>query len=160
MNSIPVCHLCLEPLSNFVCPDCLYRAVQQWIWRFKPELVGRFRDFHKGFTDTLVSEKTAFCVACKRDYYHMVCPYDYIKEAHAWLEDHLTEEKLGEFLRIFSMGFQRMERHLEQGVFYANGRPVQQTMEKTDIGICENCENFSEDLRRDAYSRMVCERCR
>ncbi len=160
MNNIPVCRLCLEPLSDFICPGCLYRAIQQWLWKCGPGLIERFRDFHTKFTETLVSDKTAFCVVCKREYYHMVCPYDYIKEVHAWLEDYLGEEGLVEFLSIFSIGFRRMERHLESRAFYRNRGPLQQNRREPDTGICENCENFSDSLKRDASNRLVCGRCR
>lgn len=160
MNNIPVCKLCLEPLSNFLCPDCLYSAIQQWVWRYKPGLIERFSDFHKKFLRTLISERTAFCVACKREYYHMICPYDYIKEVHAWLSDFLPEKTIKEFLMIFSMGFKRMDRHLEHRFFYRNGRPQMQTCERPDTGICESCENFSDNLMRDASDHLVCEKCR
>ena len=160
MNNIPMCKLGLEPLSNFICPHCLYRSVQQWLWRFKPSIIEGFMDFHRKFTETIVSDKTAFCVSCKRDYYHMVCPYDYIKEVHAWLEGHLNEKRLKEFLRIFSLGFRKIERHLERGFFYRNHGPLQKNHRTDDIGICENCENFSDNLRRDASNRIVCEKCR
>jgi hypothetical protein len=75
--------ICLEPVSNFICPDCLYKAVQQWLWKFGPELIEKFSDFHKSFVETIVSHKTAICITCKREYYHMVCPYDYIREVHS-----------------------------------------------------------------------------
>lgn len=90
----------------------------------------------------------------------MVCPYDYLKEVYAWLENYLTENKLKEFLRIFSMGFRKMEKSLERRYFYRNSGPSQQIKERADVGICENCENFSDNLRRDGTNRHVCENCR
>ncbi|MBN2331452.1 MAG: hypothetical protein JXC85_06565 [Candidatus Aenigmarchaeota archaeon] len=160
MNGIPVCKLCLEPISNFICPDCLYKSVQQWIWRSEPSLIRRFRDFHVRFIETLVSQKTSICVACKQEYYHMICPYDYLKEVYAWLEDSLPADKLREFLRIFSMGFKKTEINLESRFFYRNHGPAIQTWEKGDTGICELCENYSDDLKRDSSNRYVCEQCR
>ncbi len=160
MRSVPVCKLCLEPISNFICPACLYRSVQQWIWRCEPSLIRKFRDFHTRFVDTLVSHKTSFCVSCKHEYYHMICPYDYLKEVYAWLEEYLDEDKLKEFLQIFSMGFKKIERNLERKFFYRNHGPAPEGREKGDFGICELCENFSDDLRRNASNLMVCEDCR
>jgi hypothetical protein len=160
MDNIPVCKLCLEPISNFICPGCLYKSVQQWIWRREPRLVRRFRRFHERFIETLVSQKTAICVACRKEYYHMICPYDYLKEVYAWMEDFLQPEKLKEFLRIFSMGFKKMERNMDRKFFYRNHGPALHGSERAEIGICELCENFSEDLRRDASNRIVCEHCR
>ena len=160
MNSMPVCKLCLEPISNFICPSCLYKSVQQWIWRSEPSLIRKFRDFHIGFTETLVSQRTSLCVVCKNEYYHMICPYDYLKEVYAWLEDFLPESKLKEFLQIFSMGFKKIERNLERKYFYRNHGPAQHTCENGDTGICELCENYSDDLKRDASNRYICEDCR
>ncbi len=160
MNNMPVCKLCLEPISNFICPACLYKSVQQWIWRSEPSMIRKFRDFHIRFTDTLVSQKTSLCVACKNEYYHMICPYDYLKEVYVWLEDFLPEKKLKEFLQIFSMGFKKIERNMERKFFYRNHGPTIHSCESGDIGICELCENFSDDLKRDASDRYICEHCR
>lgn len=99
-------------------------------------------------------------MSCKHEYYHMVCPYDYLREVYAWLGDYLTEKQLKEFLRIFSMGFNKMERDMERRVFYRNYGPSHQIKERVDIGICELCENFSDNLRRDSSNRYVCENCR
>ena len=159
MNGIPVCKICLEPISNFICPHCLYKAIQQWMWKREPGLIGRFRGFHRKFIETTVSEKTAHCVVCKREFYHMVCSYDYLKEAYSWLEGYLSEKKLKEFLRIFSLGFKRIDRRASGWFFYRNRGPSAENNSSIDIGLCEVCENFSYDLKHDASNRMVCENC-
>ena len=160
MSSIPVCELCLEPISNFVCPDCLYNSVQQWVWKCKPSVIERLSDFHRKFLDTLVSDKTAFCVVCKREYYHMICPYDYMKDIYSWLEDYLTKKQLKDFLRIFSIGFKRIEHRVRGRFFYRNQGPPLHSRRPRDMGICENCENFSDNLKLDTSHYMVCEKCR
>ena len=60
MNGVPVCRICLEPISNFICPDCLYKAVQQWVWKRKPGLIEKFSDFHGKFIGSVISEETAY----------------------------------------------------------------------------------------------------
>jgi len=160
MDGVPVCKVCLEPISNFICPDCIYRAIQQWMWKSCPRLVGRFRGFHRAFVESVSSEKTAYCVVCKKEFYHMVCSYDYLKEAYAWMADHLNEKKLREFIRIFSMGFRRIDRRASGWFFYRNRGPAAENGRGVDIGLCEVCENFSYDLRHDASNRVVCENCR
>jgi len=151
--------ICLEPVSNFICPDCLYKAVQQWLWKFGPELIEKFSDFHKSFVETIVSHKTAICITCKREYYHMVCPYDYIREVHSWLYEFLPKERLREFLDIFSFGFRRIDEKIRHWRFYKNGTNISIGKLISDMGICENCENFSEHLKPDISNRMVCENC-
>jgi hypothetical protein len=123
-------------------------------------LIEKFRDFQIKFIDTLVSQKTAFCVSCKHEYYHMICPYDYLKEVYSWLEEYLDENSLREFLRIFSMGFRKIEWSVERRFFYRNNGPSQHGRERVDIGICETCENFSDNLKRDTSNHWVCENCR
>lgn len=157
MNRIPVCRMCLEPITNFICPGCLYKAVQQWLWKNMPRQIENFRDFHEKFIDTCVSEKTAFCIVCKKDYYHMICSYDYISEVHDWLEDFGSKEQLEQFLRIFGMGLGKIDNGAYGRFFYRNLEPSQQ--EETS-GFCENCENFSDSLKKDSSKHMVCEDCR
>ena len=159
-SSVPICKICLEPISNFICPDCLYRAIQEWVWKSCPGLVGRLRDFHKRFIETVVSEKTARCVVCKKDFYHMVCSYDYLKEVYAWLERYLNGEKLKEFLRIFSLGFRRIDWRAKGWFFYKNYGPFRENEKSIDIGLCEICENFSYNLGHDASNHLACENCR
>lgn len=155
MNGIPVCRICVEPITNFICPSCLYRAMQQWIWKYQPELVEKFMGFHESFISTVVSDRTAFCVACKMEYYHMVCAFDYMKSVHEWLEEQgVSQARLKEFVRIFGMGL----RSIQNGKKHLAGHPHNGNA-VVDIGFCENCENFSDALRPDAAGRMVCERC-
>lgn len=159
-GEIPVCMVCLEPISNFICPDCLYKAVQQWFWKFRPELIERFRDFHKDFVGTVVSHKTAICIVCKKEYYHMLCPYDYIREVYSWLYEFLSKKKLREFLNIFSFGLRKINRDVRHWRFYRNGTKLSISKSISDLGVCENCDNFSEHLKLDKSNRMVCEVCR
>ena len=67
---------------------------------------------------------------------------------------------LEEFLKIFSMGFRKIEKNLERRFFYRNRGPGQQADEMVDIGICDICDNFSYSLKPDASNHMACERCR
>jgi len=160
MDRIPVCKVCLEPISNFICPDCLYKAIQQWVWKSCPALVGRFKSFHKDFLQGVVSEKTATCVVCKNEYYHMVCSYDYMKEVYSWLEGLVNEQTLKDFLRIFGLGFRRIDNRARGWFFYRNRAPFPENDTAIDMGFCEICENFSYMLKEDASNQMVCENCR
>ena len=160
MYGIPACKICLEPISNFICPDCIYRAIQQWMWKACPGLVERFRNFHKTFIESVASEMAAVCVVCRREYYHMICSYDYMKEVYSWLGEYLPDNQVKEFLRIFSMGFRRIDRRASGWFFYRNQGPNMLKNGEVDIGLCEVCENFSYGLKHDASNRMVCENCR
>ena len=111
MKGIPVCRICLEPISNFICPDCIYRVIQQWVWKYRSDLIDSFKGFHKRFIEIVASEKTTFYVVCKKGYYHIVCYYDYTREAYVWLkEQSLSDKWMKEFLCVFSMGFRGMEK--------------------------------------------------
>jgi hypothetical protein len=160
MNEILLCKVCLEPISNFICPDCLYKAIQQWLWRYEPSIIANFKDFHKAFIDSTISEQTAKCIVCKQDFYHMICSYDYMKEAYSWLEDHLNKKRLKEFLHIFSLGFRKIDRRASGWFFYRNKGPLPENNNSIDIGLCEVCDNFSYNLKYNASNHMVCENCR
>jgi hypothetical protein len=120
-GEVPVCMICVEPISNFICPGCLYKAVQQWLWGAGPELIERFRDFHKQFVESVVSHKTAICISCRKEYYHMVCPYDYIRETYLWLYEFLPKRRLKEFMKIFSFGFKRVGENIRNWMFCTAG---------------------------------------
>ncbi len=158
-SNIPVCKICIEPITRFICPDCLYKAVQQWMWIFAPSLVGKFEVFHKRFIETVVSEKTTTCVVCKKEYYHIVCSYDYIREVYSWLHELLPKKKLRIFLSMFSLGFERIDRSIRRRRFYSVGETLSPGEAISDIGICEKCGNFSDQLRKNDSNYMVCENC-
>jgi hypothetical protein len=72
----------------------------------------------------------------------------------------LPKERLREFLDMFSFGFRRIDEKIRHWRFYKNGINISIGKFISDMGICENCENFSEHLKPDISNHMVCENCR
>ena len=103
---------------------------------------------------------------CRIDFVHDDGKVEVLKEKTPLLEGEVIDasvmesKKLREFLRIFNLGFRRIDRRASGWFFYRNRGPAIENDRDADIGLCEVCENFSYNLKHDASNRVVCENCR
>lgn len=161
MEETKICKLCLEPLFNFICVDCLADSIKKFLFFGNLQLLKDFELFHKKFSRFFSShnlEKKARCVKCKRIFDVMVCPYCYINELFWWLfeKDLNLARKVAQFFNFDFLGTG----------YVLNLRKVDPVIISEDkevflpeIGICESCGQTSDDLEK-INGEWLCESCR
>ena len=159
-EEIPLCKICLEPITNFVCPNCLLKAVVQWMKTADPNLVSMCKRIHIRLVKISLSQEASFCVVCKKGYHELVCVYDYIKEFYSWLEFVMPEDKAEEFIKVFSFGYKKGDYESSDWRLHKEKVPIGFSRRISDMGLCEGCENFSENIEPDKSNCMMCEDCR
>ncbi|RLI98744.1 MAG: hypothetical protein DRP00_01350 [Candidatus Aenigmatarchaeota archaeon] len=155
-----ICKLCLEPLFNFICVDCLAKDVKKFLFSDKPELRKEFESFHEKFSKFFLSsnpEKKVKCIRCKRTFDVMVCPYCYINELFWWLfgKDIELARKLAQFFNFdfLGTGYVLKLRKVEPII-------IAEDQEKDlEIGICESCGQAYDGLKK-VEGKWLCETCR
>lgn len=159
MEETIICKMCLEPIFNFICIDCLKNSFSNWLATKNPKLIDEFQNFHNNLLRSFSSdENQEFCIKCKQTIDTVLCPYCYSKEVFWWIFS--KDVKLSsEFSKIFNFDFLGTgylptikARNLEP-ILIIKGR------EKTDINICENCEQPSDNLK-ELNGEWLCESCR
>jgi len=154
-----ICRMCLEPIFNFICVDCLGDTVHKWLDSVKPEFSTEFNSFHEKLLKYIRSEENLEkCVKCKRTIDAVMCPYCYEKEVFWWIFN--KDIKLSKiFARLFNFDFlgtgylpNVKTRNLEP-VVLIDSRKI------SDTNICESCGQVSDDLREE-NGVWLCESCR
>lgn len=159
MNETLICRLCLEPVFNHICVDCLENSVEKWFEKFNLSILPEFKKFSeslkKHFESSFEREK---CIKCKRENETIFCPYCYSKEIFDFL---LTKNGAlaKSFIRIFNFDF--LGTGYESLLVPTNNLPqliLTDEQEDHDLNICENCGNQSEDLR-NVNGNYICGEC-
>jgi protein-arginine kinase activator protein McsA len=125
----------------------------------RPEILSEFEKFSQDlknrFESSLEREK---CIKCGEKTEVIICPYCYTKEVFDFLS--LKDRKLAEdFIQIFNFDFLKVG-HLSESISTRNLIPIiiADKKENSDLNICENCGNQSEDLR-EVNGSYICEVC-
>jgi recombinational DNA repair protein RecR len=138
--------------------NCLEDSVQKWL-NSKPEILNDFKNFSQNlkaiFESSVEEEK---CIICGRKTGTIICPYCYTKEVFDFLFS--KDKSLGEnFIKIFNFDFLKVG-HSSKTILTKNLMPIiiAEKEKESDINICENCGNQSEDLR-EVNGSYICEVC-
>jgi hypothetical protein len=154
-----ICRICLEPIYNFICPNCLKKSIKKWIDFKDKSLLDDFENFHHKLTQLFSTEENVmFCIKCKKIVEIVMCPYCYAKEVFWWLFD--KDIRLAKkFAKLFNFDFLNVGylptielRNLEPIIITTN-------REKIDINICEKCGMASDNIKQ-VNDQWICEMCR
>ena len=160
MKETIICKLCLEPIFNYICFNCLENSVKKWLSGISQELLSKFEKFSQDlknhFGSSAEEEK---CMICWKKAEMIACPYCYSKEVFDFLSLH--DKNLAEsFIRNFNFDFLKVG-HSSESILTKNLLPIiiVNKKENSDINICENCGNQSDDLK-EVNGSYICEVCR
>jgi hypothetical protein len=156
---VSLCQLCKEPIWNFLCVNCLSRAVGKWLPGVYAAEFSRFhnniaRHFHYDYRD---SKGYNYCIRCKNAIESPVCPYCYINEVFLWLRGK-NPDLASVFIKIFNFDFEK-SGHKDFIGIHATAEPITEDgTEHEELGICDECGEYSDELRV-ANGRWVCLQC-
>lgn len=159
MEETIICRICLEPIMNFLCTDCLKQAISSWLSSESNQLLADYQVFHSLLSNFFSGNEQEFCVKCKKKSNTILCPYCYTNEVFWWLfNKNINLAK--KFVHLFNFDF------LDIGFFphtkTRNLKPIiiSEDQENFDeIGICESCGQLSENLKKE-NGVWLCESCR
>lgn len=154
-RDISICSICLEPIYNFICSDCLEKSIEKWIKDKK--LLVEFRKFHEKLKRIFSSEnEKEFCIKCRNTNSCSICPYCYTKEIYTWLKEK-SKELAERFWKIFNFDFENTGITTDSTL--KNFQPIIiSRIENTLFSICENCEKVAE--LKIVNGSWLCEECR
>lgn len=156
---VPVCQICKDAVWSFICPDCLGKDIGQWLPK---DLSLKFSEFHRSLVDSFkpIAYKPIFvpCIKCKRKTVATICPFCYITEVFNWLRD--KDEGLASVLFRFLPLARDWKITEKDGCAWKEGfRPMTEMRRgKRDIGLCDECGEYSEELVMH-NSKWVCRDC-
>ncbi|MEM5766568.1 MAG: hypothetical protein QW423_02970 [Candidatus Aenigmatarchaeota archaeon] len=158
MKETVVCKFCLEPIFNFICVNCLETSIKKWL--FCSNLLKDFKKFSKNLRNRFESNfEKEKCIKCGMPLETSICPYCYTKEVFDFF--YLKDKTIAEgFIRVFNFDFLKVG-HGSDTITVKNFTPIMisEDIENSDINICENCENQSDDLKK-VNGSYICEVCR
>ncbi|MEM7821292.1 MAG: hypothetical protein QXX38_00520 [Candidatus Aenigmatarchaeota archaeon] len=158
MEETAICKVCLEPIYNFICVDCLKEGVKKWISVTIPEIKKEFLNFHRKMINLFFCEENGIkCIKCKRKINIVICPYCYEKEVF-WLIFSKNIKLAKIFSKFFNFDF--------LGVGYLptftirDFQPVvlNESEEEEDLNICESCGQVSYVKKKNGV--WLCESCK
>jgi hypothetical protein len=155
---VPVCKICNDTMSSYICPRCLSEDIRKWLPR---EISGDFDEFHRFFSGLFGDNEeliTLNCLHCKEKRDATVCPFCYVFAVSEWLEEkdrHISRQ----LARMFSFGHEPMAMNSGSAVFSETACGITDTgPERIFEGRCELCEGYSDGLvSRDG--KRVCGDC-
>lgn len=168
-----ICRICLEPVTNFICTDCLFRNIQRWVSinSSRPDELSLLLTGKNASMKQMLSQDAnrTFCVSCKNQVDEIACPCCYLYEMHAAVksaEPGIAQqfEKEFNFDFVFHHGMAQLSlwesihgRLLSSRSF----RPIVITDKRrgTDLNMCDRCEVESDELA-ETEGQWLCESCR
>lgn len=147
-----LCKICREPISNFICIDCLKRDIGG---RLPENLRDKFLDFHRNLSFHFNSRTSRFmpCLKCGLSDAPHICIYCYLNEVFNWFKDNGLMKRLK---RNLSFDFEGIRKSLKNH----SALPITETENHRETdGICDECGEYSENLIM-INSEWVCEGCR
>ena len=156
---IPICHICKDPIWSFICPDCLAKDIQKWL---PDEMSFDFFRFNYGFNEHFsVKRLEPFklpCIHCREEREASVCPFCYIVEMSHWIEE--KDQKLAkQLLKMLPRDYDLRKRGISEIAWKDKIEPVTESRITGPIsGICENCGEYNEFVRRKE-GEWLCDNC-
>ena len=168
MRETTICKLCLEPVQNFICINCLFEDVSKWISNKNADelalKIARKNEYLKNFVN---SDFGTFCIMCKKFVKEIACPCCYLYEIFLVIKD--SDGKLAkEFEKFFNFDFTIHAGYSELTLWEEvhrmptkNYTPVliSEKIQDSDFNFCESCGNKSDRLV-DLNGTWLCETCR
>lgn len=161
MKEISLCKLCLEPISNFICVECLKKEIYHWLEFSKSNLAEDFKEIHITITKHFPADEIKInCLKCKEVVSTLVCPWCYVNEVFSWLfrkNVYLAYK----FVQIFNFDF------LGTGYISPTDTParkfhaviISERSNVEDTSICDGCGQVADSLREE-NGFFLCESCR
>jgi hypothetical protein len=174
-TGLVICRLCLEPLYNFICIDCLLDSTKQWLHkRGASDLIPAVEQRHEQIKSFLYSDfNSVTCIKCKQESDMWACPCCYLYEIYLIVKKY-RPDLAKRFERIFNFDFHYRHGFTQltfwqslhrQPISTKNFEPVididlrDRTNSRTDLNICELCGQASDDLKQE-NGEWLCEDCR
>jgi hypothetical protein len=159
MEETVICRLCLEPIYNFICINCLQKSVFQWLSKIDQKLANEIQAFHSSLLDKFSSDiNHEFCVKCKNTVNTVICPYCYVKEIF-WLIFDKNIKVSKSLAKLFDFDFLGTGYLPVTKVRNLNPVIITYKKPKSDFNICDSCGQISEDLK-EVNGNWICETCR
>ena len=166
----PICKLCLEPVSNFLCSDCLFEDVKKWlVLKQNQQLFPKVWAKHDSIKSiTHLDTNGSMCVKCKSGVGEIACPCCYLYEMFSILKE-TNEELAYQFEKHFNFDFNLHHAYSQLTLWQSlHDEPVSsrafspiliaEKRSSTDINICENCGQLSDRIM-EYNGSYVCESC-
>lgn len=159
MRETTICKICFEPIFNPICVDCLSTSTKKWLSINIPQLLTEFQDFSKNLKEKFeFPQEEEKCAKCGNRLETTICPYCYSREVYGLLS--LKDEKLAKnFIKFFNFDFLNVGYSSENTIKNLIPVMIVDEEESSDINICENCGNQSDDLK-EVNGNYICEVCR
>lgn len=155
MRELMICGICLEPITNFVCIDCLMLQIKESL----PKSFGSILDeLHINLSKEFENdENVEFCIRCKRFKEIAICPYCYIKEIFDKISENDENEAM-KIVKIFDFDFHAVG--YGKSIKMENWEPpiLDEREKEYDLNICEICGQPAELVEKN--SMLVCESCK
>lgn len=152
------CAICREPIYHPICINCLESRIEKWLRREAPFLLPEFKRIHSwlksNFSDGFEGSTT--CTVCNQTSQLPVCSYCYVREVYHHLR-RFSQSVADELTLTFDFDFQNTGYHGELKT-ETKGAPVGEQSGEMEIGICDECENYSNSLVY-ANGKAVCKSC-
>jgi hypothetical protein len=157
MEETVICKMCLEPIFNFICIDCLGKDVHSWL-STRPDILTPFTAFQKNlFKYFSTTENLEKCIRCGDTTDTVLCPYCYANEVF-WLIFSKDKKLAAEFAKIFNFDFQGPGYMVHTRTRDLQPIILVDDQKKPDMNICDNCGQFS-DYLKEKDGAWLCESC-
>ena len=171
-----ICRICLEPVTNFICTDCLFNNIGKWISlnsltpKTEDELKLLVAGKHASVRRILSEDaNVTFCVSCHKQVGEVACPCCYLHEMHSAIRS-ANPEMAKKFEKEFNFDFVFHHGMLQLNLWEAihgrlmsskDFRPIiiQDSEYSKDTNTCDECGGESEDLA-ESNGKWLCETCR
>ncbi len=150
--------MCLEPIQNSICSDCLSKSVSQWIGFQNSSLKPDFQSFTTKLSDHFSTDHNPEkCIKCKHTTESAICPYCYQKEVFWWLFARSVDLSR-KFSVLFNFDF--LGTGYLPGIKLRRYEPVilSENSGITDVE-CDDCGQLVDDVR-EQNGVWMCESCR
>ena len=166
-----LCKLCLEPVSNFICADCLFKDVKKWLVLTQhTELLPTITAKHNEIKSLIkVDAGETVCVKCRENVSEIACPCCYLYEMYIIINKESSIDLANEFEKYFNFDFKLHNAYSQltfwqslhqESVSSRTFKPIVIAEEQklTDINVCENCSQISDRIT-ELNGSFVCETC-
>ncbi|UCG95678.1 MAG: hypothetical protein JSV92_01350 [archaeon] len=97
------CALCLEPVTNFICVECLGEEIKKILAFKKSGLTDEFRDFHENLVEHFsFFHNKDVCIKCRNVITVDICVHCYINEVIELVSG--KDKKLEDEIRSYFIG--------------------------------------------------------
>lgn len=169
-----ICRVCLEPVHNFICNDCIFGDIVRWVSLRAPDRAEYLTILLKGKNESvkkmLVSDQNrTVCVSCKDEVDGIACPCCYLYEMQTLVKS-VDPELARKFEADFNFDFTFHHGMAQLTLWESIHNRLMSTKEfkpiliadkrrSGDMGMCESCEVDTDELS-ESDGRWLCESCR